>query len=85
MAFTLAVPYATVVTQNISLSMQRSVPKRPKKLNYVEVAAMPLTYITAYEVLVERMEIKKGKEAALSTINGLGGSYSPICWNLVCN
>lgn len=34
---------------------------------------MPLTYLTAYEALVERLEIKKGEKAALLIINGAGG------------
>lgn len=34
---------------------------------------MPLTYITAYEALVERLEIPKGERAALLIINGSGG------------
>lgn len=38
-----------------------------------EAAAMPLTYLTAYEALVERLEIKKGEKAALLIINGAGG------------
>ena len=34
---------------------------------------MPLAYMTAYESLVDRMEIKKGEKAALLIINGAGG------------
>lgn len=34
---------------------------------------MPLTYITAYEALVERLEIQKGEQAALLITNGAGG------------
>ena len=43
----------------------RSVVNKSQSLDFVEPAAMPLTYITAYEVAAERMEIKRG---------GAGGS-----------
>lgn len=52
---------------------ERSVGHKPKGLDFVESAAMPLTYITAYEALAERLEIKKGEQAALLIINGAGG------------
>lgn|SRR5271155_2184342 len=55
----------------------RSVAKKSQSLDFVE-AAMPLTYITAYEALVERMEIKRREEAALSIINGAGGLSSRL-------
>jgi zinc-binding alcohol dehydrogenase family protein len=51
----------------------RSVAKKPKNLNFIESAALPLTWITAYEALVERMEIKKGEQAGILIINGSGG------------
>ena len=38
----------------------RSVAKKSQSLDFVEAVVMPLTYITAYEALVERMEIKRG-------------------------
>jgi NADPH:quinone reductase-like Zn-dependent oxidoreductase len=38
----------------------RSMAKKSQSLDFVEAAAMPLTYITAYEALVERMETKRG-------------------------
>ncbi|TFK54515.1 quinone oxidoreductase [Heliocybe sulcata] len=52
---------------------ERSVGRKPKNLKFIEAAAMPLTYITAYEALVERMDIKKGERAGLLIINGAGG------------
>lgn len=51
----------------------RSAAKKPKNLDFIEAAAMPLTWITAYEALVERMEIQKGEQAAVLIINGAGG------------
>ena len=58
---------------------ERAVAKKPKSLDFVQAASMPLTYVTAYEALVERMEIERGEKAALLIINGAGGecSFSP--------
>lgn len=56
----------------------RSVAKKSQSLDFVEAAAMPLTYIKAYETLVERTEIKRGEQAALLTINGAGGLLSRL-------
>lgn len=52
----------------------RSVAHKPRSLDFVQAASMPLTYITAYEALVERLEIRKGEQAALLIVNGAGGS-----------
>ena len=57
----------------LQLVDSRSAAKKPSKLDFVEAASMPLTYITAYEALVERLEIKKGEQAALLIVNGAGG------------
>lgn len=51
----------------------RSVAKKPKSLDFIQAAAMPLTWITAYEALVERLGIRKGEQAAVLIINGAGG------------
>ena len=51
----------------------RSIAHKPKNLDFVEAAAMPLTWITAYEALVERLEIQKGEDAAIPIVNGSGG------------
>lgn len=50
-----------------------SIAKKPANLDFVQAACMPLTWITAYEALVERMEIKKGEQAAILIVNGAGG------------
>lgn len=52
---------------------ERSVGHKPKRLDMGEAAAMPLTYITAYEALVHRLEIQKREKAAVFIINGAGG------------
>lgn len=51
----------------------RAIAKKPKNLSFVQAAAMPLTWITAYEALVERMEIRKGEKAGILIVNGSGG------------
>lgn len=51
----------------------RAVAKKPESLTFIQAASMPLTYITAYEALVERMEIRRGEKAALLIVNGAGG------------
>ena len=52
---------------------ERSVGHKPKRLDMAEAAAMPLTYITAYQALVERLKIQPGEKAAVLIINGAGG------------
>ncbi|KAL9107352.1 MAG: hypothetical protein Q9227_007717 [Pyrenula ochraceoflavens] len=60
---------------NASLQLvdSRSVAVKPHNLDFAEAATVPLTYITAYEALIERMEVQKGEEAALLIVNGAGG------------
>lgn len=57
----------------LQLVDSRSAALKPPKLDFVEAASMPLTYITAYEALVERLKIREGEQAALLIINGAGG------------
>lgn len=51
----------------------RSVARKPANLSFAEAAALPLTYITAYEALVERLGISKDENASLLIVNGAGG------------
>ncbi|KAL9088586.1 MAG: hypothetical protein Q9165_006106 [Trypethelium subeluteriae] len=51
----------------------RSVSLKPQRLSFVEAAALPLTWVTAWEALVERMEIREGEEAGILIVNGAGG------------
>lgn len=52
---------------------ERSLAKMPKSVNFAQAASLPLTYITAYEALVERLEIIQGEKAGILIINGAGG------------
>ncbi len=53
---------------------ERIVGKKPAKLSYSEAAAMPLTTLTAWEILFDRMRInEKDKEKTILIIGGAGG------------
>lgn len=55
---------------------ERIVGPKPKSLSFGEAAAMPLTSITAWEVLFDRMKIPRGSKLAsnsLLILNGAGG------------
>lgn len=55
---------------------ERHAGHKPTSLDFVEAAAMPLTYGTAHEALIDRLEIKKGERAAILIVNGGGGMGS---------
>lgn len=57
----------------LQLVDSRSVALKPESLSLVEAASMPLTWITAWEALVERMEVKQDEKAGILIINGAGG------------
>lgn len=52
---------------------ERHAGHKPKSLDWTQAAAMPLTYLTAYEALVDRLGIQKGEQAAVLIVNGGGG------------
>jgi NADPH:quinone reductase-like Zn-dependent oxidoreductase len=60
-------------TAEYQLVNEFDVGHKPKSMDFVEAAAMPLTYGTAYESLVERLEIKRGENVGILIINGAGG------------
>ena len=51
----------------------RSVSLKPKSLDWGHAASMPLTWITAWEALVERLGIQEGEDAGILIVNGAGG------------
>ena len=53
---------------------ERIVGRKPKNLSFAEAAALPLTTITAWELLFERMGISKGGVHAGRTLLILGGA-----------
>src|ERR1043165_651168 len=55
---------------------ERIVGKKPKSLSFEEAAALPLTAITAYEALFDRLKVKDavpGAAKAILIIGGAGG------------
>ncbi|MHA5206301.1 zinc-binding alcohol dehydrogenase family protein [Oenococcus oeni] len=61
---------------------ERLVGRAPEKLNKSEIAAMPLTSITAYEILVDQLGLRFQNHAAdgknMLVINGAGGVGSVL-------
>jgi NADPH:quinone reductase-like Zn-dependent oxidoreductase len=51
---------------------ERTVGHKPTSLDFVEAAAMPLTFGTAWE-MAERLAIQEGEQAGILIINGAGG------------
>jgi len=51
----------------------RIVAKKPEKFTYEEAAAIPLTALTAYESLFDRMGITSDSSESVLIINGAGG------------
>jgi NADPH2:quinone reductase len=52
---------------------ERLVGRKPKTLGFAEAAAMPLTTMTAWEMLFDRMKIERGQEGGLLILGGAGG------------
>ena len=50
---------------------ERIVGRKPKKLDFAQAAAMPLTSITAWEAFHDRMKVQPGKSMLI--ISGAGG------------
>src|SRR5205814_2928699 len=71
-----AVFYAGDVTRpgcdsELHLVDERIVGRKPKKLDFAQAAAIPLTAITAWESFFDRMKVAKGKSMLI--IGGAGG------------
>ena len=52
---------------------ERIVGHKPKSVGFAESAAMPLTTITAWEMLFDRLKINRDKDGALLIVGGAGG------------
>ena len=53
---------------------ERIVGMKPKTIDWAEAAALPLTAITAWEMLFERLEVKKSVPGAANAIVIIGGA-----------
>ncbi len=69
----LASPFRHGTNAEFVLVDERSVAHKPKSLGFTEAAGIPLTALTAWEVLIERLEIRKGENCGILIINGAGG------------
>ena len=58
---------------------QRLVGPKPASLTYAEAAALPLTAITAWEVLFERLKVGPGSDGTLLVVSAAGGVGSMVC------
>src|SRR6185436_8127955 len=52
---------------------ERIAGRKPRNLSFEEAAAMPLTTLTAWEALFDRMDFEPGRAATLLVIAGAGG------------
>lgn len=52
---------------------ERIVGRKPKNLSFAEAAALPLTTITAWEMMFDRMRIDPGEHGAILIVGGAGG------------
>jgi len=52
---------------------ERIVGQKPRTLSFAEAAALPLTTITAWEMLFDRMRILRGDQGAILIVGGAGG------------
>jgi zinc-binding alcohol dehydrogenase family protein len=52
---------------------ERLVGRKPRTLGFAEAAALPLTTITAWEILFDRLRLGKSAEGSLLILGGAGG------------
>jgi NADPH:quinone reductase len=52
---------------------ERIVGRKPRTLGFAEAAALPLTTITAWEMLFDRLRLNKSTEGSLLIVGGAGG------------
>jgi zinc-binding alcohol dehydrogenase family protein len=52
---------------------ERIVGRKPRNLSFAEAAAMPLTTLTAWEALYDRLEVPAGSGKSILIIGGAGG------------
>lgn len=57
---------------------ERIVGKKPSSLSYAEAAALPLTTLTAYEMLFDRLQVSKGDASKSILVIGAAGGVGSI-------
>jgi zinc-binding alcohol dehydrogenase family protein len=62
---------------------ERLVGRKPKSIGFAEAAALPLTSITAWELLFDRFEIREGASGSSLLVSGAAGGVGSILVQLV--
>ena len=57
---------------------ERLVGRKPKSIGFAEAAALPLTSITAWELLFDRLGIREGESGASLLVSGAAGGVGSI-------
>jgi NADPH2:quinone reductase len=57
---------------------ERLVGRKPKSIGFAEAAALPLTSITAWELLLDRFEVREGQSGASLLISGAAGGVGSM-------
>ena len=57
---------------------ERLVGRRPKSIGFAEAAAIPLTSITAWELLFDRFSVREGEGSASLLVSGAAGGVGSI-------
>jgi len=66
-------PFRQGSNADLVLADERGIALKPRSLSFEHAAGIPLTALTAWEALVERLKIKEGEQVAILIINGAGG------------
>jgi NADPH:quinone reductase-like Zn-dependent oxidoreductase len=64
---------------------ERLCAEKPKSLDFVEAASMGLTFGTAYQSLVDRLEVKQNENVGIlivSSIHSLSQCYKSYCYSI---
>jgi len=62
---------------------ERLVGRKPKSIGFAEAAALPLTSITAWELLFDRLGVREGEGGASLLVSGAAGGVGSILVQLV--
>jgi len=57
---------------------ERLVGRKPKSIGFAEAAALPLTSITAWELLFDRLSVREGESGASLLVSGAAGGVGSI-------
>src|SRR5580700_8850248 len=57
---------------------ERLVGRKPKSIGFAEAAALPLTSITAWELLFDRFEVGEGEGGAVLLVSGAAGGVGSV-------